>query len=114
MGGISFNQSGSFSYPMIGNCVHVFNQCAFTSEKSLGTLKRSSGHVKCSFDNPAENFLSNVRTLNAQSPKKIINNFFKIEVFPQNGSLETQNAVLTTQLKTFCHSAEDFLLKFQK
>ena len=33
--------------------------------------KGFSGHVKCSFDNPAESFLLKLRTFFAQSPKKI-------------------------------------------
>ena len=58
MGGKSSAQ-GEIFFPMFANCVHVClpDDCHLRScsVKNLKTLKCSSGFLKCSFDNPAEN-----------------------------------------------------------
>ena len=41
----------------------------------MNSLKRSSGHVECNFDNSPEFFLSKIRHVFAQSPKRTKQNF---------------------------------------
>ena len=52
------SQMERFFDPMFANCVHVKRQHWYIlfTWKFFNTLKYSSGHVECSFDNPAENF----------------------------------------------------------
>ena len=57
---------------MFVNCVHVFKRCwVHVWKKGLKTLKCLYGHVECSLDNPAENFLPEVRNFFAESVKTI-------------------------------------------
>ena len=66
----------------------------FVSKHDKFSSKSSSGHVECSFDNPAENFSPRVREFFASSAKIIIKLYFfsqKIFFFPQNDPLDYMN-----------------------
>ena len=61
--------------PMFADCIHVKRSwmwpTSFTFEKKLITVKCSSGHVECSFDNPTETFPTKIRIfLHSKSEKK--------------------------------------------
>jgi len=70
--------------------------------------KCSSGHVKCSFDNPVKTFSSKSREFFAQCPKMMKKNVSEKNIPPQKVRLLTLKAVLTTVPRNFCQKAENF------
>ena len=92
--------------PDVCQLLSTFYRCSFRFGKKLKLLNCSSGHVKCSFDNLAENFSPKVRKCFTQSPKMVIylqfleKNYFRSE--SSSGHVEC----------SFDNNAENFLVSF--
>ena len=96
---------------MFVNCVHVFTDLrSHLGKKLLKPNKCSFGYIESSYDDIAKNFPLKVRIFIAQNPEIIMNVYFFSEknILPQNVSLETNKAVLTTLPKTFGQKSKDF------
>ena len=88
-----------------------FSQCRIFIKKKIEIFpsRCSFGNIKCSFDNPAQNFLEECRKIFAQGLKRIKKpNFSKRNNFPRNVLVETKIAVMTNTLEKFRHKARFF------